>query len=548
MSLPISRWEEFKYPVGYLPPKTRILDPDVLSSFQPFERPYVITDIHGEPNVDPNAPIAIRRLKNGRCQNLQSAIRFLELGGAPNESMEATYRREDRIADACNLSEAGFHGAAIDLSRQLPEPFQRTAASLEPLVASLEAQSGFDEALVEVRRLIDSIDVTEYARTVHRLKEAELLLNLGRLEESKLILDRGRVEFRGMYQYYGVRAAAALMQNDEALARGLIVKAGRVNPNHCFKILWNPLLRPLEAFIRRELLTDTGKPRIYEQNQGMHRICNRAQGALLAGEKERARDIGESFLLHRITEWAAAEEAVLALVGLGAFDTIVDVGSVLPGARMETVMLARRLALAIRDGGDLDLSDLEDGWDHQVTELLVQVVTALKREENWRLSPTFEMPLIEVAHEWNDDGRDVFVIHVADSRFRLSKMREPRRRRQKCWASTDLRTVFCMIETSEFESPAAVEEWIEEKLNANAALSPESFTRWVYEIHIDGWSLLATLKPSSTFTPLLFEAWEIAREDPNFYFCNGPARSFGLRSSFALRLLRMLSLNCATRG
>lgn len=355
-----------------------------------------------------------------------------------------------------------------------------------------------------------------------------------------------------MYQYYGVRAAAALLKQDEALARALIVKAGRVDPYHCFKILWNPLLKPLESFIKAELLTDEGKPRVYAQNSEMHRICNRVQGAVLMRERERARNIAEGFVLHRITEWTAAEEAILALAGLGAFDAIVNTVPVLPGARMESLLLARRIAQTITAGDDIasseigfDAADLRCG--EQTADLLAQATVALARGEVFALPSTFETPLVEVADKWNEDGRDLYVVHGAGGHFRLSKLREPRNRRSEEWATTDLRTVFPMIESTVFDSVTDVASWIEAKLCANASLPADSFVRKVFTIHFDGWALLSMLKPPGEATPLLREAWELASNDPNFYFHNGPAVSFGMRSSYALRLLRMLSMTSKSR-
>lgn len=538
--------EGFAYPIGYLPPATRISDPEILSGFQPFERPYVVAGFDGKPTVDPHAPVAVRRLRNGQCPNLQSVIRYLEIGGGPDESMEATYNCEDTIARACDFSEAGFHETAIALIRRLPEPFQKTAAALKALVESRQAQSRYEEALHEVRLLITAADVpTEYARTIHRLKEVQLLLVLGRLNEAEVIMDERRSEFEGMYQYYGARAAAALAKNDEPLARALVVKAGRIDSYHCYKILWNPLLKPIEAFIKNELLTETGQPRVYEQNTEMHAICNRIQGALLVGEKERARNLAEGFISHRVTDWTVAEQANLALAGLGDFDDIISGAHVWPGWGMASMTLARRIARAIRTGDGTDLAGVESSvaelrCDDRIKALLIQAVGILASGEAFSIPPTLETPLVEVADKWGENGRDLFVIHGAGGRFQLCKMREPRERRALDRASTDLREVFPVIETSEFNSPSEVERWIEAKLSANASLPPNSFRRRIFEIHIEGWALLLMLKPSREATPLLREAWELARDDPNFYFHNGPADSFGLRTSYALRLLRML--------
>jgi len=543
--------EGFAYPIGYIPTATPISDPEILSGFQPFEIPYVITGLDGQPTVDPRAPVAVRRLRNGQCPNLQSALRYVEIGGGPDDAMKATYHCEDIVARACDFSEAGFHGTAIELIRSLPEPFQRTAAALKATVDGCLAQSRYEDALQAVHLLIDADDVpTKYARRLYRLEEVQTLLLLGRLNEAEEILDQRRSEFREHYEYYGIRAAAALLKGDELLARTLVVKAGRVDAYHCYKILWNPLLKPIEVFIKRELLTEAGTPRIYEQDMEMYALCTRIQGALLVGDRARAHNLAEGIILHRVTEWTSAEQANLALAGLGAVDAMLGGADESPGWGMASMVLARRIARAIRTGDDASIEMVantvtELDCDDEVKALLVRAVRVLALGEEFSIPATLETPLAEVADKWRQDSRNLYVIHGAGGRFQLCKMREPRERRAKDWETTDLREIFPVIENSEFSSPLAAELWIEEKLAANASLAPGSFLHRVFKIHLDGWGLLLMLKPSRKSTPLLQEAWEIASRDPNFHFHNGPADSFGLQTSFALRLLRMLGVRSA---
>ncbi len=264
--------EGFAYPVGYRPTSARILDGEILKGFKPFELPYVVTCCNGQPGVDPNAPTAVGRLRYGRCPNLSSLIRYLELGGSPDEAMQATYNCEDTLTTACDYSEAGFHQTAIEIIRSLPKPFQQSGPALKALVESLMALSKHEEALQEIRLLIASRAApTEWALTLHRLEEIQLLMILGKMEEAENIMDERRSEFRSMYQYYGFRAALALLRGDEPLARSLVIKAGRVDPYHCYKILWNPNLKNIEAFIRRELLTEQGEPLVYKQDGEAHK-------------------------------------------------------------------------------------------------------------------------------------------------------------------------------------------------------------------------------------------------------------------------------------
>ena len=539
--------EGFVYPVGYRPTSARILDNEVLDGFQPFERPYIVTCRTGQPGVDPNAPTAVGRLRHGRCPNLSSLIRYLELGGSPDEAMQATYNCEDTLTTACDYSEAGFHQTAIEIIRSLPKPFQQSGPALKALVESLMALSKHEEALQEIRLLIASRAApTEWALTLHRLEEIQLLMILGKMEEAENIMDERRSEFRGMYQYYGFRAALALLRGDEPLARSLVIKAGRVDPYHCYKILWNPSLKPIEAFIRRELLTEQGEPLVYKQDGEAHRIANRIQGALLLGERDRAANLAEGLILHHVTSWSTAEEAVLALSGIGDFEAIHGVANLHPARGPQGNSMARQVARAITTGNEAYISGVGNLADKmncnsQIKGLLIQASRELAAGKAFSLPANFETLLVEVGDEWREDDRDLFNIHCIGVRFVLTKMSEPRQRRAEELRNRDLREVFPVIETSEFSGCDEVARWIEDKLTANCSYIPNNAYRAPFMVNIDGWTLISSLKPSDA-TPLVREAWGSACNDPNFYFQNGPASSFGMHSPFPIRLLTMLSL------
>jgi len=545
--------EGFVYPVGYKVRSNRVTDPEILKDFKLFEVPYVVS-YKGNACVDSSAPTAVGRLRNGQDSNLKSAIRWLELEGPPDESMQATYNCEDVLSNASDYSEAGFHKIALDLINTLPKPFQETGRALGSLTRSLKAIGRYEEALEKVRCLIAGYDTpTEWALTLHRLDEVHLLMLLGRIEEAEGILNERRQEFRCMYQYYGHRAALALIRGDEALAKALVIKAGRVDHYHCYKILWNPLLKPLEAYIRKELLTKKGEPLLYEQNMELLRISNRIQGALLCGRIEEARNLVEGMILHRATEWSTTYESMLALTGVGAFESVYSFSHILPGSSLQPVMLARMIAAVTRqyenDLGVLEefLSREEGGWEYK--ELLLQASRQLADGKPFKLPNDFELLLFEVAlKNWTDNSRELFLVHAVGGKFRLTTLCEPRRKRDPELRGRDLRKVFPVTATRDFSSEVEAQQWIEEKLARNAIPRTGPFkSRPVWMINIDGWSLLTAMTPSEE-APILREAWDRAATDPNFFFQNGPADSFGMTSSYEVRLLQMLSVEIKHHG
>ncbi len=273
-------------------------------------------------------------------------------------------------------------------------------------------KTGYEEALHEVRLLIASRAApTEWAITLHRLEEVQLLLILGKLMEAETIMNQRRSEFLDKYEYYGCRAALALLRGDEPLARSLVVQSGRVNTAHCYKILWNPLLKPLEAFIRKELLNDKGEPRVYDEDVEMREIIHRIQGALLLGERDRA----------VVTCWVSAEEMLLALVGLGNFEYLYDASHILPGKSHQANTLVRQIARAITTGDEAEIFVVgklvnKAGYNSQVKGLLIQAVQVLAEGGSFSLPANFETLLVEVGGKWREDDRELFNIHCVGGR------------------------------------------------------------------------------------------------------------------------------------
>jgi hypothetical protein len=284
---------------------------------------------------------------------------------------------------------------------------------------------------------------------------------------------------------------------------------------------------------------------VYKQDGEAHRIANRIQGALLLGERDRAANLAEGLILHHVTSWSTAEEAVLALAGIGDFEAIHEVASLHPARGPQGNSLARQVARAITTGNEADISGIGKLADKmnsnsQIMGLLIQASRELAAGKAFSLPANFETLLVEVADEWREDDRDLFNVHCVGGRFVLTKMSEPRQRRAEELRNRDLRDVFPVIETSEFNGQDEVARWIEDKLTANRSYIPNNAYRAHFMVNIDGWPLISSLKPSDA-TPLVREAWESACNDPNFYFQNGPASSFGMHAPFAIRLLTMLA-------
>lgn len=535
---------DFRYPVGYLAKPERVTDPTLLLAFEDWQRPYVVR-FRDEVRVDPHVDVPVRRLLQGKPDtSIKSALRRFEWNGYTDESLQESFAQEDHTEEASDWSEAGMHGKAIEMIREMPEPFQKTAEALLALKNSLMALGRYEEALIEVRRLIKADAITEYARDLYRIDETEILLHLGRKAEAEAILDAGRTNFQGFWSYHAMRAVFAMKDGDEGLAKNLILKAGRVDNYHAYKMLWNRHLHPLADYIRRELVTADGKPLLYEQNSTMLRLCHHVHGAVLTEDHERGMRQSEGFLTHHVTDWSCAEAYVLALAGLGLFDWLEAVSHVLPGRGMSSIRLARAVAqLALHP--DCFRSDEMEKLLSEV-HLSTPAAAEFQRIVEWFRGSRDSTFLREGAtiiadvtpKNWTREGRDHFLLlHDPVEGFKLLRFFQDRSVPPPMgWA---LGEHFPVLDENAFLNQTEVEAWLEQKLIENDG-AKDSFLRCVWEVHLNGWEFPTHLKPNAETTPFVAEALRRIVNDPSLFFSNGPASSFGFHLSFGDKLVNML--------
>lgn len=114
------------------------------------------------------------------------------------------------------------------------------------------------------------------------------------LPATEALLDQGQDRFCVHWSYYGMRGALALTDGQEDVAKMFVLKAGHVDDYHSYKLLWNRHLAPLETFIRTELLTEDNKPRLYERDKEMQRLCHSIHGAFVSGDTAAAAPLAQA--------------------------------------------------------------------------------------------------------------------------------------------------------------------------------------------------------------------------------------------------------------
>ena len=535
---------EFRYPFGYLAKPARVTLPAVLSTFPAWQRPYVV-NFMDEIRVDPDAPVPVRRLASpDRDNSIQTAIRYLEWDGYSDESLQKSFEMEDLTDEAGLWSEAGMHEVAVRMIRGMPAPFRQTHNALVTLVRSLKALERYEEALRECHLLLLGSANDSYWRSKARIEEAELLLHLGRRTEAEASLNTHREELRYEWPYYAMRAALALQDGDAALAENLVLKAGRANPYHAYKMLWNGHLKSLSGYIRRTLLTDAGEPRLYEQNVTIMRLCHGIHGALLTGRWEQARRLEEGLLFQHINDQPCAEAFALALVGLGRLEWLQEASAALPGQRSPLLQLVRLLARFL-------LKPEPPAWaEVQAAAAQTRFSAATMMEfaalADWLMSGRPGEPpsrgraiVADVAPKrWSGNGRDHFLLlHDPADGLRLQRFYQDNSiHRPQGWT---LPKHFPVLEDRRFTDEAEAVEWLEVKFFDNDQ-AHDKFPRSVWDIHLNGWVLATLFEPEMAHAPWLAEVVRLSQADPSFYFSNGPACSFGLDVPWGDQLIMML--------
>lgn len=89
-----------------------------------------------------------------------------------------------------------------------------------------------------------------------------------------------------------------------------------------------------------------------------------------------------------------------------------------------------------------------------------------------------------------------------------------------------------------------VDAWLENLLAENVA-ERGNLIPYKWTVHWNGWQLPRCFQPSSDL-PLLADTLRLSMADPNFYFQNGPANTFGLHSHFGEKLAWMPELPLGT--
>ncbi len=542
---------DFCYPFGYLARPEQVIEAEELEQHEPWLRPFLIR-WKDQVIMDQNTPVPVCRLARGHLDiSSSTAIRCLEWGDtAQDPAMKAAFRVEDIVTEAGLWSESGAHEKTLEIIRSVPRPYQQTASALVALVRSLKSLARYNEALVELDQLIAADGISEYARELYRIEKAEILLHLDRHHEAEALLDGRSKVFETFWPYYGMRASLALLGGKIELAQACIMKAGRLDPFHAYKLLWNRHLAPLATFIRRELLTEDNKPRLYERDKAVRRICHSIHGALMRKSWREAWTLAESLLPSDVTCLSCAKALALALTGVGNWQKLAAVLPALPGGDLEAFELVILLAHWMLRGEN-DPTPVLAALDRQ-SDLRQEVRDEFAALLHWHiegrktpLPPEAEVVLVDVAlKNWGPgNGRDHWVLFQHPIRGLL---------RQKFFQDRSLHNPLGWTLRENFEvleenilSPCEAEAWLERLLEENNA--ERGFIGYKWTIHWNGWGLLAHIKPGSQ-SPILAEAVRLAGDDPNFYFHNGPASTSGMNTIDFTGKMLLLLRQCFSGG
>jgi len=248
-------------------------------------------------------------------------------------------------------------------------------------------------------------------------------------------------------------------------------------------------------------------------------------------------------LAHHVTDWSSTEQFLLALLGLGEFESVQSLSSALPGRNLQFAALTRSVARCLCDQ-DFPTTEIEaflsdELFSEEGLQQIRRLLPLLKGGATGTRPPLSDCILCDVAFcNWSDAGRDRFVVLHRESRgFDVERYFQDRSIHRP--TVSQIREHFTPQERLRIESTSDLEEWLEARLLDNENVKSD-FIRRKWEVYLNGWASLELLDPKPQMTPLLSEAVRILREDPSLYFANGPASSFGLPIPFGDRLAHML--------
>jgi hypothetical protein len=548
--------KSFRYPVGYFESPDRVTDPDLLKDFDRLLHPYVIKTDEGKIWVDPKAPHAVARLESsltyGDDENLKSAMRFLELGGAPDEAMEANHACEDRLSWADLLSQTGHHGKALAIVDALPDPFQDEVIGHEVRLRGLKALGRFAEALPHVESLVLAYKERRHAHCyqVSSLNKAELLVALGEVDAAEALLNEKGRAFGHHYQYCGIRAGIALARGDRLLAKMMVSGSISADYFHCYKLLWLRGLEGLTEWMGKELVSEDGESRPYEEHSELLRFVYRIQGCTLAGDAEEASVMADIIGKGEIHEGNTAFEIILVWLGVG------DFARARRWARAQPCHNGCRRSAKIHQICDwfLEDSDREQPeWSHApVTPDLENSVGYAIRglAEHFRKQEPASggnEPGRVVAEIWHGSfraGRRVWIIaYEADGQLVRVLYEQPKDApwERRC-QEFDPRTAFRVVERTAFITAAEVAAFLEDKLARNDGVQHRMYGSPPHSLRLDGGATLRLFSgiPLTAY-PRLLKCWQSLRDDPNLYFQLPGPFIYAKPTAFDLRVYSMVA-------
>jgi len=524
---------DFRYPVGYFELPRRVRGAKVLADYDVLLHPYVVERSDGEVQVDSASPHMLgylqNRLNGDTDSTLRSARNFLELGGLPDASMQATYELEDQCAWASLLSEVGHHGPALSLLDQLPKPFQESNDATYARLRSFKALGRFAEALPL------SVDLMERYRASHAhryqlqvIVTAELLVECGQMSEAEALLDSERKQLVRHYTYYGVRAALALKQGDVGHAQLLIQRATAIDTFHCYKLVWQRALAPLHQWMQSQLLTDCGKSRPYEEQSALLKLCRKIQGAAFSGEFARGKALADALVPQKCHAPCDSHILLLAWLSVGDFARARRWASALQrfpcDDTYQQVEQVCDLFLAPDDPSRASPSFAPDtpSIRPDVADALRVLAASVGTGEGAR-NYSLSQVLVEVWLGSRRSGKKVDVVTLLpDGRIERVRWESPvdaPRERRSC--DFDPQQRFEVKERDCFGNSADLAEWLEERLAANDDVKFGMYCIPRHSFVFNGAALLRLFREEDIrHAERLQKCWKVIRIDPDLYSHN----------------------------
>ena len=345
-------------------------------------------------------------------------------------------------------------------------------------------------------------------------------------------------------------------QGEIGVAQLLIHRAVCVDTFHCYKLVWQRALGPLQHWMQAQLLNDCGKSRPNEEQSALLKLCRKIQGAAFSGELARGQALADATVPQKCYAPCDSHILLLAWLSVGDFARARRWASALTrfpsDDTYQQVEQVCDLFLAPDDPSRPSLSYALDAPDinPQVADalrLLAESVSPGEGARDYALSQV----LVEVWFGSRRNGKkvDVVTLHPDGEIERVRWVFPVGASRERRSSDFDPQQHFEVKERDSFSHQADLAEWLEERLAANDDVKFGMYCTPRHSFVFNGAALLGLFREEAIGRlARLHKCWKTMRIDPDLYSNRAMPFVNSRRTHFDERVYECIWSACGDRA